>query len=178
MLGAVQTVSCAVAQSNITKMRLRKVIATTRPTVVLFGIYPDELETYFHTKTGTWRLIAALFIIAQTWKQSRCPSVDGWINEVWYILTWLPRWLSCKESACQRSRHRRCDFDSWVGKIPWRRKWQPTLVFLPGKFHGQKSLVGYSPWGHKESDTTDYMHTHTHTHTHPDNGLLFSAKYK
>ena len=41
----------------------------------------------------------------------------------------------------------------WVTKIPWRRKWQPTAVFLPGEFHGQRSLVGYSPWGHKELDT-------------------------
>ena len=40
-------------------------------------------------------------------------------------------------------------FDPWVGKIPWRRKWTPTPVFLPGKSHGQRSLVGYSPWGHK-----------------------------
>ena len=39
-------------------------------------------------------------------------------------------------------------------KIPWRRAWQPTLVFLPGEFHGQSSPAGYSPWGHKESDTT------------------------
>ena len=43
----------------------------------------------------------------------------------------------------------------WVGKIPWRRKWQPTLVFLPGKFHGQRSLAGYSSWGGKELDTTE-----------------------
>ena len=54
----------------------------------------------------------------------------------------LPRWLSGKESICQCRRHR---FNHWVGKIPWRRKWQPTSAFLPGKFHGQKSLVGYSP---------------------------------
>ena len=40
-------------------------------------------------------------------------------------------------------------FDPWVGKIPWRRKWQPAPVFLPGKFHGQRSLVSYSPWGHR-----------------------------
>ena len=40
-------------------------------------------------------------------------------------------------------------FDPWVGKIPWRRKWQPTPVFLPGKSHGQRSLVGYSPGGRK-----------------------------
>ena len=46
-------------------------------------------------------------------------------------------------------------FDPWVGKIPWRRKWQPTPVFLPGEFHGQKSLVGYNPWGCKELDTTE-----------------------
>ena len=45
-------------------------------------------------------------------------------------------------------------FDRWVGEIPWRRKWQPTPVFLPGGFHGQRKLVGYSPCGHKESDTT------------------------
>ena len=45
----------------------------------------------------------------------------------------------------------------WVGKIPWRREWLPTLVFLPGEFHGQRSLVGYSPWGGKESDTTERL---------------------
>ena len=59
-------------------------------------------------------------------------------------------WLSGKESACQCRRCKRCGFDFWVGKIPWRKKWQPTPVFLPGKFHGQRNLVGYSPWGRKE----------------------------
>ena len=48
-------------------------------------------------------------------------------------------------------------FDPWVRKIPWRRKWQPTLVFLPGKSHGQRSLAGYNPWGSKESDTTERL---------------------
>ena len=51
------------------------------------------------------------------------------------------------------------EFDPWVGKIPWRREWQPTLVFLPGEFHGQRSLVGYSPWGRKESDMTEVTNT-------------------
>ena len=55
----------------------------------------------------------------------------------------------------------------WVQKIPLRREWQPTLVFLPGESHGQRSLVGYSPWGHKESDMTKPLtHTYTGTHTH------------
>ena len=46
-------------------------------------------------------------------------------------------------------------FNSWVGKILWRRKWQPTPVFLPGKSHGLRNLAGYSEWGHKELDTTE-----------------------
>ena len=56
---------------------------------------------------------------------------------------------SGKESACQHRRCRILGFDPWVGKIPWRRKWQYTPVFLPGKSHGQRSLVGHSPWGCK-----------------------------
>ena len=51
-------------------------------------------------------------------------------------------------------------FNPWIRKIPWRKKWQPTLVLLPGKFHGWKSLVGCSPWGCKESDTTERFHFH------------------
>ena len=48
-------------------------------------------------------------------------------------------------------------FDSWVEKIPWRREWQPTPVFLPGESQGQRSLEGYDPWGHKESDTAEQL---------------------
>jgi len=60
----------------------------------------------------------------------------------------IPWWLSGKESACQYRRHK---FDPCVRKIPWRRKWQPIPLFLPVKSHGQRSLVGYSPWGHKRT---------------------------
>ena len=63
----------------------------------------------------------------------------------------LPWCLNGKEFACQS---RRCRFDPWVEKSPWRRKRQPTPVFLPGKSHGQRNLAGYSPWGRKESDMT------------------------
>ena len=51
--------------------------------------------------------------------------------------------------------YRRPRLNPWVRKIPWIREWQPTPVFLPGEFHGQRSLVGYSLWGHKELDTTE-----------------------
>ena len=66
----------------------------------------------------------------------------------------LPKWLSVKEPDCQC---RRLGFDPWEGKIPWRRKWQPPPVFLPGESHVQRSLVGYSPQGRKESDTTKHV---------------------
>ena len=49
-------------------------------------------------------------------------------------------------------------FDPWVGKITWRRKWQPTPVFLPGESHGRRNLTGYSPWGPKELDMTERLH--------------------
>ena len=65
--------------------------------------------------------------------------------------------ITNKECSCQPSRH---GFNPWVRQIPWRRKWQPILVFLPGESHGQRSLASYSPWGHKELDTTE-QHIHT-----------------
>ena len=70
------------------------------------------------------------------------------------------KWLSGKESVCQWRRHRRHRFSSWVRKIPWRRKWQPTPVFLPGKSHGQWSLEGYMGL---QSQTRLSTQTHTHT---------------
>ena len=81
-----------------------------------------------------------------------------------YRLFWgFPGGTIGKESACQCRRHKRHRFVAWIGKIPWGRKWQPTPVFLPGGVHGQRSLVGYSPWGCKESDTTKVTeHTQTH----------------
>ena len=57
---------------------------------------------------------------------------------------------SGKEPACQYRRHKRPGFNPWIGKTPWRRERQPAPVFLPRKFHRQKSLAGYSPQGYKE----------------------------
>ena len=66
------------------------------------------------------------------------------MHMLFYIITNLP---AMQETWVQ----------SWVGKILWRREWQPTPVFLPGEPHGQRSVAGYSPWGHKESDTTERL---------------------
>ena len=60
------------------------------------------------------------------------------------------------ESDCQCRRRKRLRFEPWVRNFPWRRKWQPAPVFLPGKFQGQRSLAGYSSWGCRELDTTEH----------------------
>ena len=78
------------------------------------------------------------------------------------LLPGLPRWLSGKESPYRWKRCRSLVLSLFTGTIPWGRKWQPTPVFSPGKCHEQRSLVGYSLWGHKESDPTQQLSMHTH----------------
>ena len=88
-------------------------------------------------------------------------------------MTGLPWWLGSKQSTCQS---RRPGFDPWVRKIPWKRKWQPTPVFLPGKSHGQRSLVDYSPRGLKELDMTERL-THTHAFINSRTKLPVLSRY-
>ena len=94
-------------------------------------------------------------------------SLSGWLTELRETLNSLnhqciikgkgfPGGASGKKPACQCRRHERQGFDPWVGKIPWRRAWQPTPIFLSGEYHGQRSLAGYSPQGVRpESDTPE-----------------------
>ena len=76
-------------------------------------------------------------------------SFDIWASQMLLVVKNLPA------NAGDTKRHR---FNPWVGNIPWRRKWQPTPVVLPGKFLGLRSLLDYSPRGHKELDTTEHTH--------------------
>ena len=78
-----------------------------------------------------------------------CLGLPGWF-----------RWSVCLQCG-------RPGFDPWVRKILWRRKWHPIPVLLPGKSHVQRSVAGYSPWGRKESDTTEWLHFHFHRHVQP-----------
>jgi len=71
---------------------------------------------------------------------------EAWASQVELVI---------KNPPANVGRRKRCKFDPWVEKVPWRRAWQPIPVFLPEEFHEQRSLVGYSPWGHKEADTTE-----------------------
>ena len=82
--------------------------------------------------------LAKDLVLSQIWNpKATSPKLSATTSQIG-----ASRWFSGKEFTCQFRRHR---FDSWVGKIPWNRKWQPTPVFLPGKFLGQRSLVGYHP---------------------------------
>ena len=74
----------------------------------------------------------------------------------------FPGGTNGKRTLLQCRRPKRCGFDPWVRKIPWRKAWQLTPGFLPGESHGQRSLVGYSPQDHKESDTTEVTQQQQH----------------
>ena len=77
------------------------------------------------------------------------------ISRIVYRKRGFPGGASDKEPTCQCRRHKRCGFNSWVGKLSWRRPLQPTPVFWPGEFHGL-----YSTWDHKKSDTTEQLSFH------------------
>ena len=103
-------------------------------------------------------------------KWSKTRTTEGNFRSVGYVYSLtvrlfnsyfrLPRWLSGKESTYQCRRHRRHGFNPWVRTIPWRRKWQPTPVFLPGKCYGQRSLAGWVVHGVTNSQTwlSDWVH--------------------
>ena len=91
------------------------------------------------------------------------PKIKHLVLLAWiFWRLWLFGRNSGKEPACQCRRCRRGRFSPWVGKILWRRVGQCTLVFLPGKSHGQRSPAGYSPWGCKELDVTEVTAAHAH----------------
>ena len=103
-------------------------------------------------------------------KQTRTSKGDRGEKKQETLNVGFPGGASGKEPACQCRRHRRCEFDPWVRKILWRRTWQPTPVFVPGEFHGQRGLACFSLWGHKESDTeaTQQQQKVTAPGYHPD----------
>ena len=83
------------------------------------------------------------------------PCVQSRFEEIWTGCWGFPCGSSGKEPVCQCRRLKKRGFEPWVRKIPWRRAWKSTPVFLPGECHGQRSLAGCSPQGHKQSDMTE-----------------------
>ena len=126
-----------------------------------FHFHALEKEMATHSSFPAWR-------IPGTGEPGGLPSMGSHrVGHDWSDLAaaatlcrGFPGGASGKESTCRCKRH---GFDPWVRKIPWHRKWQPALVFLPGKSPGQRNLMGYSPGGRKESDTTERLSTHMQT---------------
>ena len=120
-----------------------------------------------HLLVNHWPSPLTWACLIRTWNPTAVISVHPWemLQRKWalcsqqspdcftirHMRNGLPWWLRDKEPTWQCKRH---GFDPWVGKILWRRKWQPTPIFFPEKSLGQRSLAGYSPYGCKESDTT------------------------
>ena len=102
----------------------------------------------------------ALFVPADSMDESiRAPLLPGLPSLPYKMSSSLfpsfPGGTNGKEPVHQCRRHKRRGYNPWVGKIPWKRAWKPTPVVLPGESHGQTSLVGDNPWGHKEADMTE-----------------------
>ena len=119
-----------------------------RPTKHFFSLTPTSDESGYH-------VVSTLMYILNisTCYHLSCYHFVSSYHHLWASL--VAQWYR----ICLQ--FRRCRLDPWVWKMPWRRAWQPTLVFLAGKSHRQRSLVGYSPWIHKKSDTIEATeHTH------------------
>ena len=130
-------------------------------------VRPGGGTHHFHSYS-TDQTPARLHLAAQEvekWGLVLCPGRKEHIHK------WIPLGSLVAQICLQC---RRPGFKSWVGKIPWRRKWLPTPVFLHGEFHGQRSLVGNSPWGRKESDTTERL---SHCHKQQISGLERKQKF-
>ena len=107
-----------------------------------------SLRNHMQRQTANYRLMRKLTELG------KMPNHTIPLNNK-YIMFWgFPGGASGKELACQCRRRKRYQFNTWVRKMPWKNAWQLTLAFLPGEFYVQRSLLGYSPWGHKQSDMT------------------------
>ena len=109
-----------------------------------------------------WKTLAKGFSLTNSFFSSRSEL------EMTSLIEGFPGGSDCLQCGTPR-------FDPWLGKIPRRRKWQPTPVLLPGKSRQRRRLVGYSPWGHKELDTTEQLHFHFKlTQKHPSSRYFHS----
>ena len=136
--------------------------------VIDWPIWHKPVGTVHNTRLNQDMLIESLLKwvfnfrapLTAIWILFECEKTDGgdgqggrsgWLGSKGW---WSPA-LVVKKPACRCRKHRRPRFDPWGRKIPWRRAWQPTLIFLPGESDGQRSPAGYCQYGHEESDTTE-----------------------
>ena len=142
-MSSTPSILCVVSQPQVAAL-----LMTSLPLIFYGNLYIHEEGMATHSSIPAWRIPmdrggwqAAVHRVTKSQTRLKQLSMQACIH-----VKGLPWWLSGKEFACQC---RWCRFSLGVGKIPWKRKWQPAPVFLSGEFHGQKSLAGYSPGGHK-----------------------------
>ena len=141
----------------------------------LSSIMCCQIPDYFLSKSqrnNSSIVFTLLSLISEAWRaslavqlvrnlpQCRRPWFNSWVRKIHWRKDRLPTPVFLGfpgDKVCPQ--FRRPGFNPWVGEIPWRKAWQPTPVLLPGESHGQRNLVGYSPWDHKESDTTEHLST-------------------
>ena len=126
------------------------------------GVTEDEMIGWHHWLNG-YEFLKTLGVgdgqeglaCFSSWGGKESDTTE-WLN--WTELNWTIKqglMVTSGSEVKESARHyRRCELHPWVRKIPWRRKWQPIAIFLPGKSHGQRSLVGYNPWSHEELNMT------------------------
>ena len=127
------------------------------PGRISHSFFCNPIACFYFYYAVLWLFVHIYVSPLLEWEQAK--------DRIYLFTPKFPSGASDKESTCQCRRCKRLRFYPWVGKITWSRKWRRTPVVLPAKFHGQRSLVGYSPWDQKELDTTEQTHIHTHTHT-------------
>ena len=137
------------------KMRCRRVGSVKQHYLPRFSpcsAWPSCEDTSHALFSRSWHRRHVLLVETHPHLLGLNPNVTSSESPSLLVLFYIPWWLRGQSIHLQCGRP---GFDPWGGKTPWRRKLQPTPVFLPGKCHGGRSLVGYSPWGRKESDTTE-----------------------
>ena len=164
-----QNFSCEMHKNLSTKNIYCRVIGHSHKTQINLHIHQYNNVLIIYNDRGWDGWMASLTRWIWVWVNSGSWWWTGRPGALWFMgsqrvghdwateLNWtelnvpmgFPGGTSGKEPVCQCRRHKRCRFNPWVRKIPWRRLWQPTPGFLPGKSHGQRSLVGYSPRGGK-----------------------------
>ena len=144
--------------------------------VVVTDCLTTSTHSYIIHLSGIWKEVSAEKLYSQFHKLTQIEEKNQQGQEDWNLILFFfsnrlnffifstkpngaSQMCSGKESTCQCERCKKHEFNPWIRKMPRRRKWEPTPVFLPGKFHGQRSLVGYSPWVGKKSDVTEHAHT-------------------
>ena len=135
-----------------------------KPWILLLGWTPQSIVFYgpYLYLLGRWRLkdFCSQEFLRPSLHYSFCFIL---FLAMCFLQKGFPCGSAGEESACNMGDLGSIPgFDPWVGKIPWRKKWQPIPALLPGESHGRRSLVGYSLRGHKESDTTEWLHFSYH----------------